>query len=258
MKQFLANPFFLVCVISVVVGLAMVVMFRYTSNQKAIGRAKDQLKAHLLAVRLFQDQLPVVMRAYGRILSGTAHYLRLAFAPFLIAIIPITLLIVELDRYFGWEALQPGQAFLLEAKIKMKNPDALNSLELRLPPELSASAPAVHDLAGNSVTWRLVAASDGNFDVKVTDGGEGLSKKVSVSSQMQRLSPERLQAGWWKRMFSSTEPALPGDSAVQAISVNYPPRDVGVFSWQANWILWFFFISLIAGFIFKTALGIEV
>ena len=256
MRDVLANPFFLVCVISVVVGLVMVVMFRYTSNQKAIGRAKDQLKAHLLAVRLFQDQLPVVMRAYGRILSGTARYLRLAFAPLLIAIIPITWLIVELDRYFGWESLQPGQAFLLEAKVN--NADALNSVELQLPPEISASAPAVHDVAGNSVSWRLVAASDGNYNVKVTGGGEGLSKQVQVSSRLQRLSPERLRALWWKRTFTSTEPALPAGGLVQAISVNYPPREVGVFTWKANWILWFFFISLIAGFVFKSALGIEV
>jgi len=256
MRAFLLSPFFLVCIISALVCLVMVLMFCYTSDQKAIGRAKDQLKAHLLAVRLFQDQLQVVMRAYGRILAGTARYLRLAFSPFLIAIIPITFLIVELDRYFGWEALQPGQAFLLEAK--MKNPDALNSVELQLPPEISTSAPAVHDLAGNSVTWRLVAASDGNYDVKVTDGGEGLSKTVRVSSRLQRLSPERLQAAWWKRMFSSTEPALPGGSLVQAISVDYPPREVGLFTWKTNWIIWFFFISLAAGFIFKTALGIEV
>src|SRR5215813_5243155 len=135
MRQFLANPFLLVCVISVVVGLVMVVMFRYTSDQKAIGRAKDQLKAHLLAVRLFQDQLQVVMRAYGRILSGTARYLRLAFAPLLIAIIPITFLIVELDRYFGWQSLHPGQEFLIEARLKKA--DAVNALEIQLPPEIS-------------------------------------------------------------------------------------------------------------------------
>ena len=256
MRQLLANPFFLVCVISIVVGLVMVVMFRYTSDQKAIARAKNQLKAHLLAVRLFQDQLQVVMRAYGRILSGTARYLRLAFAPFLIAIIPITFLIVELDRYFGWESLQPGQAFLLEAK--MKNADELNAVELLLPPQISASAPAVHDAADNSVSWRLVAASDGNYDVHLTSGGESLSKQVWVSSRLQRLSVERLQAAWWKRMFSSTEPALPLNGSIQAISVDYPSREVGVFSWKANWILWFFFISLVAGFIFKSALGIEV
>src|SRR5262249_40590516 len=91
------SPLLLVLAISIVIGLLMVIVFRYTSNQKAIARAKDRLKAHLLAVRLYQDQLPVVVRAYGRILRGTGSYLRLAFTPFLIAILPITFLIVQLD-----------------------------------------------------------------------------------------------------------------------------------------------------------------
>jgi uncharacterized membrane protein (DUF106 family) len=250
------NPFFLVFVISVVVGLLMVVLFRYTSDQKAIARAKDQLKAHLLAVRLFQDQLQVVIRAYGRILGGTARYLRLAFMPLLIAIIPITFLIVELDRYFGWEPLQPGQTFLVDAKLKSE--EALNSADLQLPPELVSTAPAVHDATDNSVSWRLIAAHDGRYNVNVTSGGENATKEVLVSSKIERVSPERLQAGFWKRMFSSTEAALPNTGSIQAISVDYQSREVGVFTWKANWILWFFFISLIAGFIFKSALGIEV
>ncbi len=117
--DFAANtPLLWVLAISIVIGFLMVIVFRYTSDQKAIGRAKDRLKAHLLAVRLFQDQLPVVMRAYGKILRGTGSYLRLAFTPFLIAILPITFLIVQLDRYFGWMPLQPAQTFLVEARVE--------------------------------------------------------------------------------------------------------------------------------------------
>jgi hypothetical protein len=139
----LANtPLLLVLGLSIVIGLLTVIVFRYTSDQKAIGRAKDRLKAHLLAVRLFQDQLPVVMRAYARILRGTGTYLRLAFTPFLLAILPITFLIVQLDRYFGWMPLLPAQTFLVEARVE--DPAALNEATLQLPPELSSSAPAVH------------------------------------------------------------------------------------------------------------------
>ena len=97
------------------------------------------IEGALLAVRLFQDQLPVVMRAYGRILRGTGSYLRLAFTPFLIAILPITFLIVQLDRYFGWMPLRPAQTFLIEARVN--DPAAANEVELQLPPELVSSAP---------------------------------------------------------------------------------------------------------------------
>src|SRR5258708_31418105 len=155
-------PLLLVLAISIVIGLLMVIVFRYTSDQKAIGRAKDKLKAHLLAVRLFQDTLPVVMRAYGQILGGTGSYLRLAFTLFLIAILPITFLIVQLDRYFGWVPLQPAQTFLVEARVE--DPTALNEASLQLPPELSSSAPAVHDPNGKEVVWRGVSERSGQFD----------------------------------------------------------------------------------------------
>ena len=75
------SPTVFVVLLSFVIGLLMVVVFRYTSDQKAIRIAKDHLKAHLLAVRLFQNQLPVVLSSYGRILLSTGRYLRLSFVP---------------------------------------------------------------------------------------------------------------------------------------------------------------------------------
>ena len=111
--------------LSVVVGLLMIVLFGYTSDQKAIGIAKDQLKAHLLAVRLYRDQLQVVMGSYGKILRGTGRYLKLAFMPLLYVIIPITLLIVQLDRYLGLTAIQTNTPFLLTARVN--KPEALDS-----------------------------------------------------------------------------------------------------------------------------------
>ena len=160
--DFAANiPLLWVLAISIVIGFLMVIVFRYASDQKAIGRAKDRLKAHLLAVRLFQDQLPVVMRAYGKILRGTGSYLRLAFTPFLIAILPITFMIVQLDRYFGWMPLQPAQTFLVAARIE--DPGAFNQASLQLPPELSSSAPAVHVPKEKEVVWRVVAGRAGKL-----------------------------------------------------------------------------------------------
>src|SRR5215471_2162070 len=97
----LNSALWIVILFSLVIGLLMVLLFGYTSDQKAIKVAKDQLKAHLLAVRLYQDQLHVVMGSYGKVLGGTGRYLRLAFMPLLYVIIPITILMVQVDRYLG-------------------------------------------------------------------------------------------------------------------------------------------------------------
>jgi hypothetical protein len=254
---FSANtPLLLVLVISIVIGLLMVVVFRYTSDQKAIGRAKDRLKAHLLAVRLFQDQLPVVMRAYGKILRGTGSYLRLAFTPFLIAILPITFLIVQLDRYFGWMPLETAQTFLVEAQVD--DPAALNEASLQLPPELSGSAPAVHIPKENRVAWRVLAGREGQYDIHIAVAGQTVSKQVVVAPGLARISPVRLRGDFWERMFTSGEPALADNSPVRSIAISYPPRAID-FAWMEwNWIVLFFVVSLIAGFIFKSVLGIQV
>jgi len=234
----------------------MVVVFRYTSDQKAIGRAKDSLKAHLLAVRLFQDQLPVVLQAYGKILVGTGRYLRLAFTPLLIAIVPMTFLILQLDHYLGWTPLRPGQSFLLEAKVEP--PQSLDQLELQVPDGLSASAPPVHIPRENAVVWRIEATHAGKYELHIQSGAQIVNKDVIVSPTMQRLSPIKLRGKFWQRLVSSAEPALAADSPVQSISVSYPERNI-LFLWvEWNWIVLFFVVSLAAGFIFKSLLGIQI
>ncbi len=234
----------------------MVLVFRYTSDQKAIGRAKDALKAHLLAVRLFQDQLPVVLGAYGKILRGTGRYLRLAFTPFLIAIVPMTLLLIQMDRYLGWMPLQPAQSFLLEAQVS--NPEVLDRVELHLPDGLVSSAPPVHIPYEKSVAWRLEARHAGRFAVDVVAGGENASKLVMVSSGLEKISPVRLQGNFWARMLSSAEPALPDGGTIQAVSVSYSARNIELLGIQWNWLVLFFILSLAAGFVFKSVLRIQI
>jgi uncharacterized membrane protein (DUF106 family) len=262
----LTSPLAIVVMLSVVVGLLMIVLFGYTSDQKAIGIAKDQLKAHLLAVRLYRDQLQVVMGSYGKILRGTGRYLKLAFKPLLYVIIPIMLLIVQLDRYLGLTPIHTNTPFLVSARVN--NPETLDSVSIDLPPEITASAPPVHVAADNEVVWRLVASQEGAYDVKIAVGGQGVTpgatptvtKSVRVSSQLARVSPERLRNHFWERMFSSGESALPENSAIESIAVDYPERNIplGIAGYEMNWIWLFFILSMIAGFIFKELLGIEV
>ena len=250
----------LVCAVSVVVGLLMVVIFRYTSNQKAIKRAKDLIQAHLLSVRLFQDQLRVVLGSYGGILRALGRYLRLSFTPLLVVTIPLTLGMIQLDRYLGWTPIQPGQAFLVKAKVKGGNAEAMNDVSLKLPPGITASAPAVHVLADQEIIWRLVAADAGQYYVGVSLVGQNWTKQVNVSaaSSLPRISSVRLSGDFWGRLFNSSEDALPDGSPIQAIAVSYLPREISIFGFAMNWIVLFFVVSLAAGFIFKSVLGIEI
>jgi uncharacterized membrane protein (DUF106 family) len=252
----LTSPLAIVIVVSLVVGLVMVVLFGYTSDQKAIGIAKDQLKAHLLAVRLYRDQIPVVMGSYGKILRGTGRYLKLAFKPLLYVIIPITLLIVQIDRYLGATPIPPNTPFLLT--VHTTGGDALSDATLGLPPEITMSAPPVHVPAENEIVWRLVGSKEGKYEVKIAVDRQSAAKAVCVGGDLPRISTVRLRGHFWERMFSSAEPALAEDSPIESISINYPDRNIEVAGYAMSWIWLFFILSMVAGFIFKELLGIKI
>lgn len=257
MSLFSVNtPAVIVSLISVVIGLLMVIVFGYASDQKAIHVAKDHLKAHLLGLRLFQDQIPVVLRSYVRILTATGQYLRLAFKPLLFVIIPLTILAVQVDRYLGSMPITTGQPFLVT--VHVSHPEQLNEASLQLPDGLETTAPAVHVPAENEIAWRVVAKKNGNYDVKVQTSDQSTSKQVVVASGLERLSSVRLSGKFWERIFVSGEPALPKNGAFQAIEVQYPDRNIAFAGMEWNWIWLFFVLSLLAGFLFKSILGIEI
>ena len=242
--------------LSVITGLAMIVLFGYLSDQKAVRVAKDQLRAQLLAVRLFQDQPQVVMRAYGRILTGTGRYLKVAFKPLAIVIIPLTLMLVHFDRYLGSLPFQPNQPILLKAQLA--GPGDLDNVALRLPPGLSESAPAVHIAGENEVDWRLVASADGNYTVDVLASGQQLGKQVVVSGNLMHLSACRMQGQLWERLLDCAEPALAANAPVKLLAVDYPSRDFDIGPWTTDWLVIYFVVSLAAAVLFKFILGIEI
>jgi len=252
------SPLLIVIILSIFVGLGMVLLFGYTSDQRAIARAKDQLKAHLLAVRLYRDQLDVVMGSYGKVLRGTGRYLRLACKPLLYVVIPVTVLIVQLDRTLGLCAIPMNTPFLLT--VRTSNADALSNISIDLPLEIKVDAPPVHISVENQVVWRLVATKEGSYEIQIIADGQTMTKTVRVSSEVARVSPVRLRDHFWERMFLSGESALPANSPIESISVDYPERSIplGVADHKMNWIWLFFILSMVAGFIFKEVLGVQI
>jgi hypothetical protein len=163
---------------------------------------------------------------------------------------------VQIDRYLGATPLPPNAPFLLT--VHTTGSDALNDVTLDLPPEITMTAPPVHVPAGNEIVWRLAGSKEGKYEVKIAAAGQSAAKAVCVGSDLARISTVRLRGQFWERMFSSAEPALPENSPIESISINYPDRNIEIAGYGMNWIWLFFILSMVAGFIFKELLGIQI
>src|SRR5262245_45652909 len=67
--------------VACVTGALLLLIFKYTSNQAAIKRVRDDINANVFALKLFKDATPVVLAAQAAMIRG-------AFRLFVLAIVP--------------------------------------------------------------------------------------------------------------------------------------------------------------------------
>jgi hypothetical protein len=251
-----AHPAYGLAVISFLTGLAAVLVFRYVSNQDTMRRIRNRLHAHLLEFRLFPDQLGVVSRAYGRILRLTLIYLTYNLKPLAILLLPLVILMVQLDLRFSRMPVQPHDSFILKAKLA--GPGALDSDSLRLPQGLTLTAPPVNVPALKEVDWRIRAEACGVFSPAVVVAGQTFAKQVVVSNEITALPAERAPAGVVEWFLNPVEQPLPRGGPLRSLQVNYAPRSIDLGYFATNWLVFFLVVSLVSGLIFKVVLGIEL
>ena len=88
-------------------GVVMLVFFRYTSNQAAIARAKDDIKANLLALKLFKDDLRVTVQSQLRIMWAIARLQRYVLTPVILLTLPMLLGLAQMGIRHQWRPLLP-------------------------------------------------------------------------------------------------------------------------------------------------------
>jgi hypothetical protein len=248
--------FVVLAVFSVLTAVISLLAVRWTSDQKAIRRVKDLMGAHVLAVRLFPDQLSVVLRAYLTLFGNTILYLRYALVPLLVLSVPLLILFAQLEAYFGRAPIEPAHDFLVRATFRTV--DSLTNPVLRLPSGLVQSAPPVHIPSEREVDWRLKAEQPGTYDIRLTVQGSEYSKQVVAESGLARIVSERERGSMWQEMINPGEPPLPRAGLVEQIRIQYPPRVFRFRTWKIEWLIPYLALTLGAALFLKGALRTEL
>ncbi len=96
-------------IISVLMGPLLLLFFKYISNQSAIERARDDMKAHTLSLKLFKDSFSVTLRAPLGLFYGALRLLLHSIRPLLIMLVPVSLLLVQMGLWYQCRPLTPGE-----------------------------------------------------------------------------------------------------------------------------------------------------
>ncbi|MCP4667392.1 MAG: hypothetical protein GY849_13605 [Deltaproteobacteria bacterium] len=244
-------------VISAATGVALLLIFKYTSNQTAISRVQDEIRANLLAIRLFKDSMSVTVKSQGCVLKGVFKLLFCAVVPMLVMIAPVCLILAQLGLWYQHKPLTArGKPFV----VKM----SLNDTMAALPAVQLAPAPAAEIMAGpvrvpsrNEIYWKLKPLKDGRHQLHFELDDQRFTKEVVIGEGFMRISPTRPARRFGAVLLNPLEEPFDRESAVQSITVFYPERESRIHG--ADWWLLFFFIaSLIFAFLFKPFFKVRI
>lgn len=255
-------------VVSLLTAVGMLVVFKATSDQSGLAAVKRRIHAGLFEIRLFNDDIRAILRAQLDILRHNLTYLRLSVAPMLWMIIPLVLVIAQLQFHYGYSGLEPGQATLVKVHLKdgwNRNPAVSGgeyslkpAVTLEASPGLRVETPAVWIPSRQEIAWRIAAEDWGEHELRVKAGTETYTKSARVSSAVIRRSPVRLGPGIVNQILYPAEDPLPADSPIESITLSYHGGDIAILGWAIHWIIVFFVLSIVFAFALRRLFGVTI
>ena len=245
-------------IISALLGVFMLWMWGKTSNQNAIANVRRQIGAHLLATRLFKDDLSVTFRAQRQIVWQAIKLLGYSMRPMIIMMIPFVLLMSQIGLWYEHQPLAAGKPF--RVKITMKEGKSVEKIgeKLKSPPQIKADRnDPCRVKALRTVDWRLTADTPGQYELAIGTGADTVNMPVNVGDSFMRLS--RMRGGSAiDRLLYSAEPSIPASSAFESIEVIYPARATPILGLDVHWLITLFVLSIVFALLAKPFMKVHI
>jgi len=251
------SPMLALSFLSLLTALLMLVTFRYTSDQQRIRETKNAIKARLLELWIFRDDVRITLSAQGKLLLLNGRYLKLALKPMMVMIVPLALIVILLEGWFGYRPLRPGEAVIVSMQVS----DGVLGLEnasLYAGNGVKVETPPLRISMAKEVDWRIRADGPGTHKVTLDLSGYHLEKQVVVLEGLVRVSPSRFASTFWQTLLYPGEPPIPKEFGIERIDISYPTRFIKIFRWEIHWLVVFFVLSIVFAFAFKRAFRVEM
>ena len=253
-----------------VFGVIALLCFKQISWQRGIRLTKDKIKGHMIAIRIYQDDLGIVIGSVGKVLLWNFQYLGLNIVPIVPLFAPFLLVASQLVVRYAFAPLPllserdvasvPGTAVMVEVRMKEGREAEVSQLALELPPILKALSPLACNAKDGVAVLEFGAVQSGTADIVLrVDGKDVGTKSVSAGTASSRLmQPERV-SGFWESWLWPAEPTFSTDSPVDSVRFVYPDRDLGFLPGGAVGVLLTFFVaSIVFGVVLLKPLNIQI
>ena len=243
--------------LSVISGLLMLVVFRFTSNQKAIRSIRSQIKANMLALTLFKDDIFVSLRCQTRICAGAIGLVLHSLIPMAVMVLPVTLLLGQASLWYQARPLKVGEEAVVTVQLRGNSKAVLDEIALKEDAAIAVVTGPVRIPKKNLVCWNLTPKETGEKLLQFEIDGQTYTKELSVGDGFKLTSLRRPPADWKQALLYPAETPFGEDSLVQSIDVILPARN-SFTAGTGSWVVYWFAISMLSAFLAKPFLNVSI
>ena len=243
-------------IISAIVGVLLLVIFKYVSNQKEIGKVKDSIKANMLALKLFKESIVVTFKIEAQLFKSAALLLLYSVKPVLVMILPVLLILAQLSMWYQQRPLHIEEEALVTVQLNNDVSTALSSATLKPATYIEITMGPVIISSKNQVFWKIKALEEGSHKVIFDVESNPFEKELAVGNGFMRISPVRPGYRLLDIIQYPAEPPFPPDSIVESISIDYPDRNEHL-SGTDSWVIYFFAASIVFALLFKPVFKVK-
>ncbi|MAE69946.1 MAG: hypothetical protein CME06_05705 [Gemmatimonadetes bacterium] len=248
---------------SVVMGVVFLKAYALATNQLAIKDVKRRMSAAVLEVRLFQQDIAVLLRAQGKLFGAVGGYTWQAGRS-IVLLLPVALLLIA-QFVIRWDVLPLTPNTTTEVSVRMGEdaPRASQAPSLSTSSGLEVTGDPFR-VARTEFVYKIKTRRGGAHELTLTHGDEAITMPIYVGASD---APKRLYHRMTKNNFEDDflypgGPRFDAESHFDVVEVEYPHVEsvLGVGNWGGlPAALWYFcIVSLISGFALKNKMGVEL
>ncbi len=241
--------------LSLLSSLIVLVLYRWVSSPRRIRHAKDQIKASILAIRMYRDFWRVTLMAFLRSLGHTLRYFALNLAPLLLILPILVPVFAQMEARYGMRPFHLGEDVVVKARFSQDVSDL--DVKLEAAEGFSTVMNPVVVTALNEINWKLRANAPGKYHIRVSGADFSGQKSLVAGEVPGALSNRRYARSTWAHFWYPIEPLMLNSGPLESISLQYPGKRVRFLGTRLHWIWHYLLLTLILVLGLRKRFGVE-
>jgi hypothetical protein len=248
-------PFWGIFFLSLLTSLFVLSVYRAVSSPKKVKDTKNQIKAHILAIRLYRDFWKIIVVSFFKSLYYTGKYFVLNLVPLFLVFPLLFLLFVQMDVRYGMRPFRVNEDIVVKAGFS-QDIGTLN-VELQANSHFQVRMNPVFINSLREVNWKLRASQNGASAIAIYVNGTTVRKNLLIGESVPALSNKKMAISSWAHFIYPVEKLLAPTPALKYISLQYPSRSIGFLGIHGHWLFYYLVLTTIIALALKNKFGVE-